>query len=341
MKMSLLPLLACPVCGGDLKFAALDRFPRPEADIRDGKLACASCKVEYPVRDGIPRLRPPEEVPADADKTRESFGWEWLRYPGSRDLDEGVFLEETMIPREAFAGKLVLDAGCGMGRYSAVALALGAEVVAVDMSDSLIRVAEAAASNPKLHPVEGDLLRPPLKKGIFDLAYSQGVLHHTSDTRAAFKSVAALVKPGGLLSVWLYGKAGAFADFATDPIRPGREWIVRHRRLAWWVVLVRHFFSDLTRLFTTRLPVRVTYALCYPLTVLGAVPGLKYLTFSVDPDFQARLIENFDWVSPPYQWHHTKEELTRWFEEEGYTTLSVLPHGLVPKPGALGKKAAA
>jgi SAM-dependent methyltransferase len=277
-------------------------------------------------------------VPAEAAKTRESFGWEWLRYPGSRDLDEGVFLEETMIARDEFKDKLVLDAGCGMGRYSAVARALGAEVIAVDMSESLIRVAEAARDDAKLHPVEGDLLRPPLKKAIFDLAYSQGVLHHTSDTHAAFQAVAALVKPRGQLSVWLYGKAGAYADFASNPIRPGREWIARHRRAAWWIVWIRHLLSDFIRIFTTRLPVPFTYALCYPLTALGAVPGLKYLTFSIDPHFQARLIENFDWISPPYQWHHTKEELCRWFREEGYEVLRVLPHGLVPKPGALGRK---
>ena len=339
MKLSLLPLLACPVCGADLKFSALDRDPR-HGEVEAGTLACTGCRLTYPVRDGIPRLRPPEDVPADAAKTRESFGWEWLRYPGSRPIDKPTFLEETMIPPEMFSGKLVLDAGCGMGRYSAVALGLGAEVVAVDMSESLIRVAQAARLYPKLHPVEGDLLRPPFKKGVFDLAYSQGVLHHTSNTHAAFKAVAALVKPGGMLSVWLYGKAGRFADFSTNPILPERKWLVEHRRLAWGVVLIRHLFSDFVRFFTTRLPVPVTYALCYPLTVLGAVPGLKYLTFSVDPDFQARLIENFDWVSPPYQWHHTKEELTSWYADEGFTVLKILPHGLVPKPGALGKKRA-
>ncbi|MDE2511871.1 MAG: methyltransferase domain-containing protein [Elusimicrobia bacterium] len=338
MRLNLLQWLACPTCGGDLKFAALDKYPHPGADIRTATLACAACNVQFPVRDGIPRLRPPAAVPADAAKTRESFGWEWLRYPGSRPGDEEIFLEETMIPREAFAGKLVLDAGCGMGRYSAVASALGAEVVAVDMSDSLIRVAEAAEKNPRLHPVEGDLLHPPFKKKLFDAAYSQGVLHHTSDTRAAFKAVAALVKPEGLLSVWLYGKAGRFAEFATNPIRPDRAWILDDRRLAWSIVLIRHIVSDFVRFFTTRLPIPVVYALCYPLTVLGAVPGIKYLTFSVDPDFQARLIENFDWISPPYQWHHTKEELSRWYAEEGFTVLELLPHGLVPKPGALGRK---
>ncbi len=338
MRIHLLAFLACPCCGGELKFSALQMHPRLDDDVESGELSCKDCPRRYPIRAGIPRLRPPEDVPAAADKTRVSFGYEWLRYPGSRPVDEPTFLEETMLAREDFKDKLVLDAGCGMGRYSAVARSFGAEVVCADMSDSLIRVAERAKDDPKLHPVECDLLRPPFKKGVFDLAYSQGVLHHTADTFVAFRAVAALIKPGGKLSVWLYGKAGKYADFATNPIRPGREWIVRHRRLAWWIVLLRHLFSDLTRVFTTRLPVPVTYALCYPLTMLGAIPGVKYLTFSIDPDFQARLIENFDWVSPPYQWHHTKEELRQWFWDAGFETLSILPHGLVPKPGVLGRK---
>lgn len=338
MRLHLLSWLACPACGADLKFSALDAHPGLSDAVETGELACVKCPRRYPIRAGIPRLRPPEDVPAAAAKTRESFGWEWLRYPGSRPVDEPTFLEETMLARADFDGKLALDAGCGMGRYSAVARSFGAEVVAADMSDSLIRVAERAKSDPKLHPVECDLLKPPFKKGVFDVAYSQGVLHHTADTKSAFAAVAALVKPGGKLSVWLYGKAGRFADFATNPIRPGREWIVAHRRLAWIVVAARHVFSDLVRVLTTRLPVPVTYALCYPLTILGAIPGVKYLTFSVDPDFRARLIENFDWVSPPYQWHHTKEELQRWFWDAGYETLSILPHGLVPKPGVLGRR---
>jgi SAM-dependent methyltransferase len=338
LKLSLLPVLACPLCRAPLKFASLESFPRHDQEVEAGMLACTRCGAEYPVTDGVPRLRPPAALGRAAAKTRAAFGWEWLRYPGSLPEDEAVFLEEVQLPAGALAGKLVLDAGCGMGRYSLVAAKLGGEVVAVDVSESLLRVAEAARTNPRLHPVEGDLLHPPFKPGAFDLVYSHGVLHHTSDTKAAFDAVAALVKRGGHLSVWLYGKAGSYAEFATNPLKPGREWIAKRRRLAWLVVGVRHVFSDLVRLFTTRLPVPLVYALCYPLTLLGAVPGLKYLTFSVHPDFQVRLIENFDWVSPPYQWHHTKEELVRWYHEKDFAILRILPHGLVPKPGVLGRK---
>ncbi|TPW16788.1 MAG: methyltransferase family protein, partial [Elusimicrobia bacterium] len=127
-------------------------------------------------------------------KTRDGFAWEWKRYPGSLKEDERVFLEECQLRASDFKGKRVLDAGCGMGRYALVALSLGAEVVAVDLSESLLRLAESAPRHPGLHVVQGDLLRPPFKAGLFDIVYSHGVLHHTSDANRAFRAVAALVK---------------------------------------------------------------------------------------------------------------------------------------------------
>jgi SAM-dependent methyltransferase len=340
MKRALLSRLCCPTCGADLRFAALDDFSSAEThDAEGGRLACAVCKTEYPLSAGVPRLVP-GALEADAVKTRDAFAFEWSRYPGSLPEDEPILLEESQLAAGDFRGRLVLDAGCGMGRYSIAALALGAEVVALDLSDALLRLAELAPQWPKLHVVQGNLLQPPLKPLQFDLVYSHGVLHHTSDTHAAFKRVAALVKPGGHLSVWLYGRAGRYRDFATNPLRNEGGFVARHRRLAWIIVGLRHFVSDFVRVFTTRLPMRLTYALSYVLAALGALPLVKYLTFSVHPGFMVRVIENFDWISPPYQWHHTKEELSRWFEDEGFEVLKVLPHGLVPKPGVLGRKRA-
>jgi SAM-dependent methyltransferase len=341
VKPVLLARLECPkpLCHGELRFESLAALPLGDTHdvVQTGRLACKICETRYAVRDGVPRLASPE-LEADARATRDAFAFEWARYPGSLPEDEGVFLSELQLPASELAGKSVLDAGCGMGRYSIVALALGGEVVAMDLSDALLRLAAAAPNWPKLHVVQGDLLQPPLKKAQFDVVYSHGVLHHTADTRAAFEQVAALVKPGGYLSVWLYGKAGRYKDFATNPLRSDRGFVARHRLLCWAVVGVRHFFSDFVRVFTTRLPMRLTYLLCYFLAVLGAIPLLKYLTFSVHEGFMVRVIENFDWISPPYQWHHTKEELISWFEAEGFEVVKVLPHGLVPKPGVLGRK---
>ncbi len=338
MKRALLTYLACPLCEGELEFSQLENFPLTDAhEAMEGALRCRSCKHEFALSSGVPLLAD-RKLGSAARKTRDAFAFEWNRYPGSLPEDEGVLLEESQLQPSDFRGKLVLDAGCGMGRYSVVALSWGAEVVALDLSDALFRVAAIADRWPKLHVVQGNLLKPPLKPATFDVVYSHGVLHHTADTRDAFGRVARLVKPGGYLSVWLYGKAGRYQDFATNPLKAERGFVARHRKLAWFVVGVRHFVSDAVRAVTTRLPMRLTYAISHLLAMLGAVPGLKYLTFSVHPGYQVRVIENFDWIQPPYQWHHTKEELAGWFKQEGFEIVKVLPHGLVPKPGILGRK---
>jgi SAM-dependent methyltransferase len=330
--------LSSPCCGTGMKFVSLENFPVvASVDVEAGTIACSACGREYPIIGGIPRLALWTDD-SKVERTRESFASAWNRYPGSLPEDERVFLGETQLTPEEFRGKLVLDAGCGMGRYAVVALGLGAEVVALDLSGSLARLAAVAPQWPKLHVVEGDLLKVPLKTGIFDIVYSQGVLHHTPDTKAAFDQVARLVRPGGALTVWLYGRAGKYRDFATNPLRSDRAWVGRHRRLAWFIVGIRHLISDVVRMFTTRLPLRFVYALCYPLAFLGAIPLIKYFTFSVHPRFMVRVIENFDWISPPFQYHHTKEELRSWFEADGFWVDKVLPHGLVPKPGILGRR---
>jgi len=339
VKRDLLAFLSSPCCRAAMKFDTLKQFPALDSsELDEGLLSCAKCGRQYPFAGRVPELVA-GPVGQKAAKTRDSFALEWQRYPQeTRPEDRPVFLEECQLSPGDFQGKVVLDAGCGMGRYSVVALGLGAEVVAMDLSESLRGLAAKADRLPKLHVLKGDLLNPPLREKAFDIVYSHGVLHHTSDTRAAFDAVAKLVRPGGYLSVWLYGKAGRFSDFADNPIREDRPWVRRHRRLAWLVVGLRHAISDFLRFFTTRLPLELVYAVCWPLAALGAVPFVKYLTFSVHPDFQVRLIENFDWLSPPYQFHHTKEELARWFREAGFDVIKILPHGLVPKPGILGRR---
>ena len=56
MKRSLMDILCCPVCKGDL---TLHVDQENEKEILEGKLRCAACHVEYPVHEGIPNLLPP------------------------------------------------------------------------------------------------------------------------------------------------------------------------------------------------------------------------------------------------------------------------------------------
>jgi uncharacterized protein YbaR (Trm112 family) len=55
MRRSLLPILCCPVCKGDLVLRAEEE---KEEEILEGGLFCGACSVEYPITDGIPDLLP-------------------------------------------------------------------------------------------------------------------------------------------------------------------------------------------------------------------------------------------------------------------------------------------
>ena len=362
MKRSFLDILACPDCGSPLEPSVLKEEKRREKEIWEGLLLCRKCVKSHPIVEGIPRFVPnagqlfpqffekyPEAsrmfpAPSQEDflkvhgSTQERFGHEWMKYPGPMAEDREVFLSETQIPAKDWEGMRILDGGCGMGRYSRVAHSLGAVVTALDLSPALIRLQDLAKASERMHLAQGNLMRPPFRKEVFDIVYSVGVIHHTPSAKETFTQLARLVKPKGRLSVWVYGAPGKFSDFKTNPLREGRQGLKKFIFWAWLTVCLREFLSDALRLFTVRMPHGLLYALCYPLAALGKVPLIKYLTFSVHPLWRVRLQENFDWLTPPYQSHHTKEELAGWFRENGFEPLKTLPHGLVPKPGILGKK---
>lgn len=55
MKRSLMDILCCPVCKGEL---ALRVDKEDVKEILEGSLHCKACKVDYPIHDGIPDLLP-------------------------------------------------------------------------------------------------------------------------------------------------------------------------------------------------------------------------------------------------------------------------------------------
>jgi len=226
----------------------------------------------------------------------ESFGRQWNRYDVARpDEDRTIFEVKTGVSPADLEGMLVLDAGCGGGRYAAMAGLHGARLIGVDLSAAVEKAAALCKELPNVLIVQGDLLDLPLAERAFDLVYSIGVLHHTPDPRRAFQQIARRVKPGGRLAVWLYRRN-------TAP----QEWLNTALRAA-----------------TTRLPARVLEPICAGLGLLGSIPLLnrslnKIANFSNHPDWTLRVCDNFDWYAPRYQSHHTIDELKRWFVEEHF-----------------------
>lgn len=284
MNPPLLSLLRCPRCR-----CSLDA----EGDPAD-RLTCRSCGTSFPVERGVPRLT--------GETYSASFGRQWNRYEVARpEEDEATFRVKTGVDPRDLAGRLVLDAGCGGGRYARLLGQHGARVLGVDLSSAVDKAAELCASFPEVAIVQGDLLDLPVAEESFDLVYSIGVLHHTPDPRRAFAQIARRVKPGGGLAVWLYRRN-------TAP----QEWL-----------------NSGLRAVSTRLPAPVLEPICAGLGALGSIPVVnrtfnKLANFSNHPDWTLRVCDNFDWYAPRYQSHHTPAELRRWFEEEGFADIQEL-----------------
>ena len=280
MNAETVALLCCPHCRGPL-----DTSTEPIG------FHCPACGQTYPEIGGVPRFAGESYV--------ASFGRQWNRYDVARDAeDEAVFEVKTGVNARDLAGQLVLDAGCGGGRYARLLGRVGAKVIGVDLSSAVEKARSLCHDWSNVTILQGDLTELPLAEAIFDMAFSIGVLHHGPDPRKAFNEVAKRVKPGGKLAVWLYRRN-------TLP----QEWI-----------------NSGLRAISTRLPARLLEPLCASLGVVGGMPVLnktlnKLANFSNHPDWTLRVCDNFDWYAPRYQSHHMVDELKRWFIEEGYTDL--------------------
>jgi SAM-dependent methyltransferase len=204
MKQGLIPYLACPDCGGEIRVTKTVSLGGLE--IFDGALACVGCAKEFPIVGGVPRFADLESVEPEKAATASSFGFEWKHFTQEDERYGDQFLGWiTPVTPEFFKDKVVLDGGCGKGRHMLLAASWGARaVVGVDLSHAGESAFAATRGAENMHVVQADVCHLPFKQS-FDYAYSIGVLDHLPDPFTGFKSLASKVKPGGHVSVWVYG----------------------------------------------------------------------------------------------------------------------------------------
>ena len=286
-------LICCPDCRSPL---AGDPAPA----------RCDGCGRAVQLAGPVLRLLPQGAAAAPERRTVATFERQWRSYGGLRRIfgkdraQMGANLVGARmgarIDAAWYRGKRVLDAGCGHGRYLAAFAALGAQVVGLDAG----RGPEAAGvdlADPRLTVVQGSVLRLPFRDGAFDLVFSDGVIHHTPDPRAAYLELARVVKPGGAVYVWVYPREGAW----------------------------REAVFGLARAVTTRLPgpaMRVLAFALAPLTL--AVRSYSGTRWGRATWAECAQVVH-DWLAPPLQSHHTFAQVEGWAHEAGLGACERLP----------------
>src|SRR5215469_657829 len=271
--------------------------------------SCPACRRMFPIVRGVARF-------VDEQSYAGSFGYQWQTFDktqldhAGRYKSEPDFIHKTGLRPEELKGKLVLDVGCGMGRFAEVATRWGAQVVGIDLS-AAAEVAARNLRNREFVAFQADVFRLPFAPATFDYIYSIGVLHHTPDCERAVKALPQYLKPGGQLAVWLYSGYN--------------KW---------------YRFSDIYRKFTTRLSTRSLHGMLrVAVPVINTVDGAirvvpligrpisgivrHVLPVNRNPQRSWRVLDTFDWYSPKYQSKHTYEQVFRWFESCGLEDLHV------------------
>ncbi len=251
-----------------------------------------------------------------------NFGDQWNRFrliqidsfTGLRESHNRFFSETDWNP-EDLKNKVILDAGCGAGRFAEVALECGAYLVAADLSEAAYACRQTLARFPsdRYLVIRGSIFDLPLHQGRFDGIYSLGVLQHTPDPLEAIRCLAKHLAPWGRLATWIYEVRRSHLRF----IQP-RLWI-RGLTASWGTLAKLRMSRALTAMF---------FPLGWLLSWLGR-PGQLASYFlpyacrhhlgrgSWQRQWDYCVMDTFDWYGPRYELSQTENDVISAYRSAG------------------------
>jgi SAM-dependent methyltransferase len=247
----------------------------------------------------------------EAYRTINDYSAQWTRYPEN----DGYYASPEMfadicgplISTHEIQGLVTADLGAGTGRVVNMLLGLGAaKVTAVEPSAAFqaLRNNTAAGSERVVYINE---TADRLPDGPYDLIVSFGVLDHIQDPRPIAHRAFDVLKPGGRMLIWVYGKEGnqAYLVFA----RPVRA---------------------ITRL----LPDPVLAGVCHVLTGFLSfyawpcrfipLPMYRYMQHVIGRyGWKHRFLTVFDQLNPTFAKYFTQSEARDLLEHVGFTDVTL------------------
>tara|TARA_B100001287_G_scaffold116243_1_gene97800 strand:+ start:2361 stop:3269 length:909 start_codon:yes stop_codon:yes gene_type:complete len=142
-------------------------------------------------------------------KTVESFGEEWKKFANFNNQEiESIGDEYFDIVNSSHLDEnsIVLDLGCGSGRWTKYLSNKVKFIEAVDPSNAVLSTTQFLNENKNVRVSKASVDNIPFQNKSFDFAFSLGVLHHIPNTEEALKKVVEKVKLNGWVLIYLYYK---------------------------------------------------------------------------------------------------------------------------------------
>ena len=317
MYRSFVDRFACLKCKGSFRLAPIARESNSTSEIVDGKLICTDCGVEVLIVRCLPRFVPSESYAS-------SFGFQWNRFDKLQvdavmhnDLTRDRFYATTGWPTR-MEGQVILEAGCGAGRFTQIALETGAEVVSFDLSLAIEAASRNNAGADKLCIFQASIYEIPLRKASFDKIFCMGVLQHCPDVAAAFQSLVPFLRPGGEIVIDVYEKTTGFPPLkyiARPFVKPfGTEGI--YRLLSWTIPPAFELKKALYR-------IPVIGQRLGSLIPIGPISHAPRLNYTDEELKQVKILSALDMLSPVYDQPQQMEDVGKWFEHAGLIDVQI------------------
>ena len=162
--------------------------------------------MSYDVDDPIPYEEGSQEYFREID--RRIFHPRYMRL--TADATGRVF--GRYVDFDALAGSDVLEVGCGSGIAAQMLAEAGATLTAVDLTPWAVETTRARLDafglDAEVFEADGEAL--PFDDASFDLVFSWGVIHHSSDMDRALRELVRVCRPGGTLVLMVYHRRSLF-----------------------------------------------------------------------------------------------------------------------------------
>lgn len=174
---------------------------------------------------------------AEADSTVDNFRQHWCRNASggvnAAKLTEAEHFLSPLVERiHSGVVRTILDVGCGDGVHAAVLsrpAGTGCRYWGVDLSaDALGLARERNADNVTKKTMTfrvADALSLPFTTGQFDAAFAYGVLAYTGQPERALEEMIRVVRPGGMIGIWLYPSLGGWKGWLFGAARKVCHWM--------------------------------------------------------------------------------------------------------------------
>lgn len=279
-------------------------------------------------------LKSKEIVSTSSQKqTQDTFGFKWKKEdtfnsPASLLRMKNWLLERYKDPNHwlshiSHKDPVVLDAGCGAGMsgfeyWGSVANKI--QYVGVDIS-SAVDVAQKRSFEKGFEDsifLQESISDLPFSKPVFDIIFSEGVLHHTDNTEKTFNHLCQFLKSDGLFMFYVYRKKGPVREFTDDYIREELQSVSPEEG---WNKLL-----GLTKLGIELGKLNAEIDIPENVEILDIPAGkinLQRLFYwhvfkaFYDPklSFDEMHHINFDWYAPKNAHRHTMEEVNKWCKQ--------------------------